>query len=188
MVLFGDTPAASFTVSSYGQITAVAPAGSGAQKVSVVNEGGKATSAQSLTYEAAASPPPPPAAAPAPPPPPAGTPARRRGRLSAAVRPARDLRAPFRFRIAGRLTLPSGMSRAVGCSGRVTIQVKRGRVTLRPTRRVSLRRDCSYGVRVSFANRRQFRTAKRLTFTVRFLGNSRVLPAAAARRYGRVRR
>ncbi|HEV2723183.1 MAG TPA: IPT/TIG domain-containing protein, partial [Thermoleophilaceae bacterium] len=50
-VLFGSQPAASFKVDSYGQITAVAPAGSGPVKVTVVNEGGRATSAGSFTLE-----------------------------------------------------------------------------------------------------------------------------------------
>ncbi|MCP9491947.1 MAG: SBBP repeat-containing protein, partial [Solirubrobacteraceae bacterium MAG38_C4-C5] len=69
-VLFGDTPAASFTVDSYGQLTAVAPAGSGSQRISVVNEGGKASSAGSFTFEAPPPPPPPgPGPDPSPPPP-----------------------------------------------------------------------------------------------------------------------
>jgi len=50
-VLFGSTPASSFTVSSYGEIKAVAPAGSGAVKVTVVNEGGRATSKDSFTLQ-----------------------------------------------------------------------------------------------------------------------------------------
>jgi len=51
-VLFGTTPASSFTVSSYGEIRAVAPAGSGAVKVTVVNEGGRATSKDSFALQA----------------------------------------------------------------------------------------------------------------------------------------
>ncbi|MDQ6777711.1 MAG: SBBP repeat-containing protein [Actinomycetota bacterium] len=52
-VLFGSTPAASFTVGSYGQITAVSPAGTGSVTISVVNDGGKATSAGTFAYQAA---------------------------------------------------------------------------------------------------------------------------------------
>ncbi len=52
-VLFGTTPATSFTADSYGQITAVAPPGSGAKTVTVINEGGTATSSGSFTYAAA---------------------------------------------------------------------------------------------------------------------------------------
>ncbi len=56
-VLFGSQPAVSFRVDSYGQITAVAPTGSGPVRVTVVNEGGRATSAGSFTLEASATPP-----------------------------------------------------------------------------------------------------------------------------------
>jgi len=193
-VLFGTTPATNFTVSSYGQIVAIAPAGSGDKQVSVINEGGKATSAGSFSYVASVTPPPPPPApvppppgvTPLPPPPPAVI-ARRKGKISATVSPARDTRAPYRFRTSGKLTLPSGMTRAVGCRGRVSVQIKRGNVTI-STRRVSLTRTCTFSSRVSFANRRRFARAARLKFTVRFLGNSRVSPATATARYARIRR
>jgi hypothetical protein len=58
-VLFGSTPAASFTVNSYGQITAVAPPGSGSVAISVVNDGGEATSAGTFAYQAGSVTPPP---------------------------------------------------------------------------------------------------------------------------------
>lgn len=98
-----------------------------------------------------------------------------------------DLRAPFRFRISGRLTLPSGVAKSVGCTGRVSVQVKRGSVTL-STRRVALRKDCTYAVSVSFANARRFAQVKRLKFTARFVGNSRVSPTTAPARFARVQR
>jgi len=135
------------------------------------------------------SPPPssPPAVQPKPPAPPTITPARRRGKLSARVTPAADRRGPFRFRISGRLTLPSAITRSVGCTGRVSVQIKRGSTTL-STRRVTLAKDCTYSTRVLFANARRFARAKRLKFTARFLGNNRVLPTTAAARFARVRR
>jgi hypothetical protein len=103
------------------------------------------------------------------------------------VSPSRDVRAPYRFRISGQLTRPAGISRAAGCSGRVSVQIKRGRTTI-STRRVSLRSDCSYSLRVSFANRRRFGSLARLRFTARFAGNARILPARAPARFARVRR
>lgn len=181
-VLFGTTPASSYTVDSYRQITAVAPAGSG--PVTVVNEGGQATSAATFIHVPATAPPP---IGLPPPPGEADVVARRRGRLSSLVSPARDLRAPFVFRISGRLTLPVGVPRATGCRGTVTVRVKRGLSTI-ATRRASLTRSCTYRVRISFANRARLRSAKRLRFTVRFGGNARVLPATARARFGRVRR
>ncbi len=132
-------------------------------------------------------PPPPPPPAAVPPPPPAVTAARRRARLGASVTPARDLRAPFVFRISGRLTLPNDVTRTQGCRGRVSVQIKRGGTTI-STRRVFLTRSCTYSLRVSFANRVRFRTSTRLRFTARFLGNARVFPATAPARFARVRR
>lgn len=101
--------------------------------------------------------------------------------------PASDVRAKFRFRTSGRLTLPSGISRSTGCKGRVSVQVKRGSVTL-STRRVSLRKDCTYSSTVTFSDARRFAKVKRLKLTARFLGNTRVSPATAPARLARVRR
>lgn len=137
--------------------------------------------------------PPPPAAVPPPPPPPPPPPAaaaavaRRRANITASVTPARDLTAPFVFRASGRLSLPSGMTRAQGCNGRVSVQIKRGGTTL-STRRVSLTSSCTYSLRVSFGNRRRFGTATRLKFTARFLGNALLFPDTATARFARVRR
>jgi len=113
-------------------------------------------------------------------------PGRRIGRLSATVTP-REMRAPFSFSTRGTLSLPSAITKSVGCSGRVSVQVKRGDVTI-STRRVTLSRNCTYSSRVTFANSRRFGSTKRLKFTARFLGNARVLPTAATPRYSRIRR
>lgn len=112
---------------------------------------------------------------------------RKRGRLSAAVTPSSDLRPPYVFRTSGRLTLPAGVSKAAGCKGRISVQVKRGAVTI-STRRPSLTSNCTYSSRVTFANKRRFGTAAKLKFTVRFLGNARISPAIAPVRFARVRR
>lgn len=136
---------------------------------------------------APAPPPPPGGDATPPPPPPAAAVVRRRGSLSARVTPSTDLRVPFVFRTTGRLTLPSGVTRAQGCKGRVSVQVKRGGTTI-STRRVSLTRSCTYSLRVSFGNSRRFGRSKKLKFTARFLGNALVLRDTAPSRFVRVRR
>jgi len=113
---------------------------------------------------------------------------RRRGRISARVTPAGDLRAPYRFTITGRLTLPSGITRSVGCRGPVSIQTKRGGTTI-SNRRVFVHRDCTYRVTVSFATARRFGvTIRQLRFTARFLGNARIAPATAPARFAQIRR
>jgi hypothetical protein len=50
-VLFGSRPAASFTVGSYGKIIAVSPRGSGSVALTVVGDGGQATSAGTFAYQ-----------------------------------------------------------------------------------------------------------------------------------------
>jgi hypothetical protein len=61
-VSFGSVPASAYSVTSEGQITAVAPgaATAGAVPVSVTTEAGTASSAQSFTYDAPTAPAPPP--------------------------------------------------------------------------------------------------------------------------------
>ena len=115
--------------------------------------------------------------------------ARRRGRLSARVTPARDLRAPYRFTITGRLTLPRGISRAVGCRGPVSVTIKRGGTTISSRRVFVQRRDCTYRSTVTFATARRFgMTIPQLRITARFLGNARIAPATAPTRFPHIRR
>jgi hypothetical protein len=107
--------------------------------------------------------------------------------LSARLTPARDTRAPFAFRITGRLTLPAGVLPSQACTaGQVSVQVKAGSRTL-STRRASLRGDCTYGSSVSFSRRSRFGRARSLRFTARFLGNTVLKAARASSRTGRVR-
>ena len=139
-------------------------------------------------------PPPPPAPITAPPPAPPANPITggvqvtpRKGTLSARVTPSRKLTAPFRFRTSGKLTLPSGITNAAGCKGRVSVQVKRGSSTI-STRRVTLSNTCTYSSTVSFANRRRFGSATRLKFTARYLGSALVSPVSARSVFARLRR
>ena len=105
--------------------------------------------------------------------------------LSATVSPARDRRAAYRFTTSGRLTLPSEVTRAVGCaSGQVAVTLKRGRRTV-SSRRAALRRDCTYRSVVTFASRRRLGDG-RLRVVARFLGNSVLRSAAAQGRSVRV--
>ena len=89
--------------------------------------------------------------------------------------------------LSGRLTLPRGITAAVGCRGRVSVQVKRGGTTI-STRRAFVRRNCRFSSVVTFRNRVRFASSRSLRFTVRFLGNARVAPVTAAARFARVRR
>ena len=134
----------------------------------------------------AATPTPTPTPSATPTPTPTPTPTRLAGKLSAKVRPARDLKAPFVFKTTGKLTLPAGVKLTDGCTGRVSVQVKAGTKTI-STRRVTLSKRCGYSVTVRFANKRRFGKARKLKLTTRFLGNKVILPGRAPVRFARVR-
>jgi hypothetical protein len=98
--------------------------------------------------------------------------------LTATVSPRRDRRAPYRFRVRGRLLLPLGMPRAQGCgAGRVRVRVRARRHTV-ASRRVRLRRNCHYVARVRFRSRARLGSG-RLRFFARFSGNRRLTARSA---------
>ncbi len=65
--------------------------------------------------------------------------------LTATLRPGRDRRAPYAFRVSGRLVRPEFVSPSQGCSGTVVVTAKRGSRTV-STKRATLSRTCEYQV------------------------------------------
>ena len=128
----------------------------------------------------------------APPPPSGGAVSGPGGRrsprgLTARVSPRRDRRAPFRFRISGRLLLFTGMDPAQVCgAGRVAVQTKAGHATV-SNRRVRLRSDCTYRITLTLHLRSRLGSG-RLRFIARFLGNDALRPARAKTRTARAGR
>lgn len=108
------------------------------------------------------------------------------GRLAPALtlrtRPRRDRKAPYAYRATGRLRLPPGVSRAQGCTGRITVRIRRGR---RPagTATVALRSNCRYAKRI-VATRGLPRSSRRGRLTIRasFGGNDALLGDRSGRR------
>ena len=94
--------------------------------------------------------------------------------ISVRVTPRRDRTLPYTFRTTGRISLPRGVAAASGCVGRVAVQVKRRSNTI-STRRVSLRRDCTFASRVTFRPGERLPPRGTLRFQVRFLGNAALL-------------
>jgi Ca2+-binding RTX toxin-like protein len=102
-------------------------------------------------------------------------------RPTAVVSPTRDRRAPYRFVTTGRVRLAVGVTPALGCSeGEVAVQVKRGRRTI-STRRVGVRRNCTFQSTVTFADRSRLGNG-RLSIVARFLGNDVMRAVSAAAR------
>lgn len=93
-------------------------------------------------------------------------------KISEKVSPSKDIKAPFKFRVTGTLTPPTGMSKAEACgTGVISTSVKAGKKTI-STRRVNIKSNCTYSSTTSFKNRSRFGKASKLKITVRFGGNS----------------
>jgi hypothetical protein len=99
-------------------------------------------------------------------------------RVSASTKPKLDGSAPFRFVTSGRVTLPSGVSRAQGCNGRISVQIKAIRKTI-STRRTLVKSNCRYRSTVTFKERNRFSKSGVLTVRVRFQGNDFLLAKSA---------
>ena len=99
--------------------------------------------------------------------------------LTSRVSPKRDARIPYRFTTSGTLSLPGNVTKAQGCSGQVSIQIKAGKKTI-STRRAKLSRTCTYRSAVRFTVRDRVRRG-RLNVTVRYLGNDVLTPLRGRR-------
>jgi hypothetical protein len=105
-------------------------------------------------------------------------------KLNVKARPTHDATLPYRYTFTGKLTLPKGISRSVGCAGRVSVQIKNGKKTV-STRRAKLSKHCSYRQRVTFSVRSRLKAQGKLKVTVRFIGNKALKPKRAKRIYVR---
>jgi phospholipase C len=97
--------------------------------------------------------------------------------FSAGVEPRRDRRAPFVFRLAGKLRPPAG----VVCRGRVSVpvRVRVGKKTKAVTTpRTSVKSSCKWSLKLRFASKRRLGKG-RLTIKARYLGSADLLPRSA---------
>ncbi|MDO9407113.1 Calx-beta domain-containing protein [Patulibacter sp.] len=111
---------------------------------------------------------------------------RRASRITSAVTPARDATLPHRFVTTGRITRPTGVSRATGCSGKVRVTFTAGRFTI-SSRLVKVSSSCTYRSTVSFGVARRLRGTSSLAVRARFNGNAALLPSHASTKRVRVR-
>jgi Ca2+-binding RTX toxin-like protein len=95
--------------------------------------------------------------------------------MRAIVRPTRDRRRPFSFRVAGSVVPPARAGAALGCAeGAVVVRLRRGARTV-ARRRARLSPSCRYAARLTYRGRRA-----RLRANAAFLGND-VLKRRSAR-------
>ncbi|MEA2127044.1 MAG: type transport system ATP-binding protein [Solirubrobacteraceae bacterium] len=109
---------------------------------------------------------------------------KKRPGLTGKVTPKRDRKKPFRFKVAGKLKRPSGVTKSAGCKGKVRITVKKGKKTL-ARKTVSVKSSCTYSARVKL-NKKAGKKGK-AKFSISFRGNSKLLKKTIKRsaRYGR---
>ncbi len=126
---------------------------------------------------------------PRPPMTPAASVMRQRPGLSVSVSPRRDPRLSYRFTTRGTVKLPSGVSKAKGCTGTVRVTVRpAGQGKVLSSRLAKLGNSCRFSSELRISDRRRLgkRSRGTLRFTVRFQGNSRLLPrqVTLTARYG----
>lgn len=93
-------------------------------------------------------------------------------RVTLSVKPKRDRKKPFVYRGTGRVKLPSGVTKASGCKGTVTIRIKQKKRTV-GKQTTKLRSNCKYSRRVVV--KRKLRKPRRrgsLRVIATFSGNS----------------
>jgi hypothetical protein len=100
-------------------------------------------------------------------------------KVSAKTTPKTDASLPFTFTTKGTVSLPTGVTKAVGCSGKVSVTFKSGKKTI-STHRTSLTKSCSYKSKVTFRLPGRLHP-KSLQVVVRYQGNA-VLTAKSAKR------
>jgi hypothetical protein len=80
---------------------------------------------------------------------------------------------PYRYQFAGLLSLPGGMTNAQGCSGKLTVVVRKGH-RLIASHRVSVSRTCTYKSTFSF---KKLNGSGSLFVHAHYLGNNVLTPA-----------
>ncbi len=97
--------------------------------------------------------------------------------ITAKARPKNDKKKPFVFRVQGKLTFPSSVSKSAGCKGTVRITAKKGKKIL-AKRRNGIKSSCKYKSRVKL---RSNKAGKRGTvkFKVEYLGSNVLLKDTA---------
>jgi hypothetical protein len=101
--------------------------------------------------------------------------------MTLTLRPSRDRKKPYTFRLTGKITRPDPVSPSQGCSGTITFSAKRG-TKLISTKRVTLTRTCEYKATFIFKTR----AASRVRFQAKFGGNEVLSGASSKTRTARL--
>jgi hypothetical protein len=98
---------------------------------------------------------------------------RKRPGLKAKALPKRDRKAPFRFRVTGRLQPPSGVSRSDACAGKVKIVARKGSKRL-ARKNANVKPTCRFAIKLRIKGSKAG-TRGKLKLKIKFLGNDSLL-------------
>ena len=90
--------------------------------------------------------------------------------LGAKVSPKTATSFPYQYTVKGKLSRPSGIAAKRGCSGKITIKVKRGSKTI-ATGHAKITKKCSWSVKVTLSSQSKVPGTGKLKITPRFGGN-----------------
>jgi hypothetical protein len=96
--------------------------------------------------------------------------------LAVAAKPKHALTFPYRYTFSGKVKLPRGITNASGCSGTVTVRIKRAKKTVL-LGRAHVGRACGWKLSARLSKRGNVPGHGTLTVTVSFGGNSALVPS-----------
>jgi hypothetical protein len=109
---------------------------------------------------------------------------KKRPRLSLRVKPNRDTKAAFQYPAKGKLKLPKGVSKKVGCTGDVLVRITRGNKLI-TKQRLALSKRCKYSTKLNASARLSKFGSGKMRVRARFLGNAVLLKAKSPWRRAR---
>jgi len=91
--------------------------------------------------------------------------------LTATAKPHHATKFPYRYKFTGRLRLPSGVTAKVGCSGKVSVRIKRGKKTV-SLQRAKIAKSCAWKDSARLGNHKLVPGKGKLSVIVSYGGNS----------------
>jgi hypothetical protein len=101
---------------------------------------------------------------------------RLKSNLTVKRKPARDRKAPFKYRIYGSV---NGGPKSVSCAGKLAFVVKRGKRKVQ-TRTINVPRNCKYSVTLRYSAKKLKAKKGTLSISVEWKGNDRLAPSKHA--------
>jgi Ca2+-binding RTX toxin-like protein len=101
-------------------------------------------------------------------------------KVTSSTSPGKDSSAPFTFTTSGKISLPSGVTKATGCTGTVAVTFKAGKKTI-STRKAKVTKSCTFRSKVTFSLPSRLHP-KSLRVQSTFRGNAVLLSRVSSRK------